>query len=486
MKTTIFKFALGIAICAAFTGTAGARGFGGGGGFHGGGMGGFGGGGFHGGDFGGGGFGGDRFGGGGFSGGGYSADRFGGGGYSADRFGGYGGYNADRFSGFNDFAAQRPAGFDNFRPDAGFRPDNFAGNRPDGFDAARIGGFNDNNVRNFDSGAAVNRTNLNSFLGLPTDAGLHAAGGEATARFDNLRPAADRPAALDRPATDRPSALNRPNENHPNDLRPNENRTNDLRPAERSMNDGNHPLADHGIHPAGYRPFSPTYMHSQRLACQHWYNDHHFFTAGWINNHHWGWCPWGWTPFAWADAIWAPCLWIDLAPWIEFAGPPVYYNYGDNITIQNDYVYYGSQPVETTQQYYQSAYDLSSTGTQDPPNDAKWLPLGVFGLMPQGQTVPQMVFQLAVDKSGTIRGNYYDQVSDTTLPVHGAVDKKNQRVAWQVGDNKNLVVETGLYNLTKDESPALVHFGASSTVQETLVRINKPTQGDAAAKPAGN
>ena len=106
--------------------------------------------------------------------------------------------------------------------------------------------------------------------------------------------------------------------------------------------------------------------------------------------------------------------------------------------------------------------------------------------MPQGQTVPQMVFQLAVDNSGTIRGNYYDQVSDTTLPVHGSVDKKNQRVAWQVGDNKNLVVDTGLYNLTKDESPALVHFGPNSTVQELLVRIKQPSKDETQSPPAGN
>ena len=50
-------------------------------------------------------------------------------------------------------------------------------------------------------------------------------------------------------------------------------------------------------------------------------------------------------------------------------------------------------------------------------------------------------------------------VSDTTVPIQGAVDKKTQRTAWTVGKNKTTVCETGIYNLTQDESPALLHIG---------------------------
>ena len=78
--------------------------------------------------------------------------------------------------------------------------------------------------------------------------------------------------------------------------------------------------------------------------------------------------------------------------------------------------------------------------------------------MAEGQKSPEMVFQLAVDKAGAIKGNYYDQVTDTTAPVTGAVDKKDQRAAWHVGSNKDLVIETGLYNLTQNHSTALVHY----------------------------
>jgi len=53
--------------------------------------------------------------------------------------------------------------------------------------------------------------------------------------------------------------------------------------------------------------------------------------------------------------------------------------------------------------------------------------------------------------------------------------KVPQRVAFTVDDNKTNVVETGLYNLTKDEAPALIHFGKDRTEQWLLVRLHKPT-----------
>jgi hypothetical protein len=43
------------------------------------------------------------------------------------------------------------------------------------------------------------------------------------------------------------------------------------------------------------------------------------------------------------------------------------------------------------------------------------------------------------------------------------------------------VVETGLYNLTQNESTALVHFGPDQTEQDLLVRIKQPAEGQTAA-----
>ena len=76
--------------------------------------------------------------------------------------------------------------------------------------------------------------------------------------------------------------------------------------------------------------------------------------------------------------------------------------------------------------------------------------------------------QIAVNKDGVLRGNYHDLLTDTVTPILGAVDKQNQRVAMKLQGNDSVVVETGLYNLTNDEVPVLVHFGPDRQETRTL------------------
>ena len=58
---------------------------------------------------------------------------------------------------------------------------------------------------------------------------------------------------------------------------------------------------------------------------------------------------------------------------------------------------------------------------------------------------------------------------DTPVPT-GSVDKESQRAAWGFGSNGVPVMETGIFNLTKDETTALVHFSKDKTQQWYLVR----------------
>ena len=62
---------------------------------------------------------------------------------------------------------------------------------------------------------------------------------------------------------------------------------------------------------------------------------------------------------------------------------------------------------------------------------------------------------------------------DTTSPVQGSVNKRSQR-RWTIGDKKDTVFETGIYNLTKEQTPLLVHFGKDRTQQWLLVRMQQP------------
>lgn len=84
------------------------------------------------------------------------------------------------------------------------------------------------------------------------------------------------------------------------------------------------------------------------------------------------------------------------------------------------------------------------------------------------------VFQLAINKDGIIRGNYYNGLTDTTVPVSGSVDKNALRAAWIIGDKKDVVYETGVGNLSQAETSMLVHQGKDRTQQWTLVRLEPP------------
>ncbi|MFM7292517.1 MAG: hypothetical protein ACKO6B_15010 [Planctomycetia bacterium] len=71
-----------------------------------------------------------------------------------------------------------------------------------------------------------------------------------------------------------------------------------------------------------------------------------------------------------------------------------------------------------------------------------WLPLGVFAVVPQGEAAEggangqhHNYQQLAVDRQGAIRGNFYDAISDTLQPISGTVDRDTLTASWTVGTN---------------------------------------------------
>jgi hypothetical protein len=386
-----------------------------------GGFGGFrgGGGGFRGGGFGGGGFDRGGFGGGfdrgGFGGGGFDRGGFGGGGFDRGGFGGdvnRGGFGGDDFgqrasSGFRGASG----GFDNGARGAGEW----------GGDAGRFGGN-------------VNRSQLNNFLGLPTDGGMGAAGGSL---------------------------------------------------ASHGVGSGQ-ALANHGFGNGqaasayGTHPFSQTWAHSQGNNVHNWAQNHPNWSS-WADNHSWAWSPTGWDAAAWGAGLWGAATWPGLYNWFGWGDTEAYpYDYGNYITYNGDNVYYGSQPAGTAQQYYQEASDLASSAPAVS-NDAQWLPLGVFGLVSGSSEQPTMTFQIAVDKQGVVRGNAFPAGSTTAQPIQGSVQKKTQRICWTVGTNTTTVYDTGLDNLTKDEASILIHTGPKFTQQELLVRMNKPTQNDASS-----
>jgi hypothetical protein len=89
-----------------------------------------------------------------------------------------------------------------------------------------------------------------------------------------------------------------------------------------------------------------------------------------------------------------------------------------------------------------------------------------------------MLIQLAVSREGVISGTFYNEITDSVRPLLGSVDETSQRAAWRFADDEDsdIIMETGIYNLTQDESTALVHFGSGKVQTWLLVRLPQPEE----------
>jgi hypothetical protein len=188
------------------------------------------------------------------------------------------------------------------------------------------------------------------------------------------------------------------------------------------------------------------------------HNNYNFFAGDWWNRY-----GSSWYASAWAGAAYAAYGYTDWANAYRYCGygysEPAYYDYGSNVVYEGDTVYVNG----------------SSAGTQAlASKDDDWLSLGVFAMTQGEQSTCNDVFQLAVNKSGVVRGNYYNALGNITLTVSGSVDQRTQRAAWTIGDRKEPVFEAGFANLTKSETTMLVHFGNERTQQWNLVRLEQP------------
>lgn len=203
---------------------------------------------------------------------------------------------------------------------------------------------------------------------------------------------------------------------------------------------------------------------------QHWWGQHP------VNGAHWHWhAYWGGYGHYWC---WRPCTWVAIGSWLPWGwAQPVNYDYGNTVVYRDNYVYVDNQQVATSEDYYQQADTIAASVPEQVDEDkVEWMPLGVFAVSEESATDSGMLLQLAVSKEGILAGTFYNELTDSSRPVEGTVDQKTQRAAWKFADDKNpeIVMETGIYNLTEDQATALVHFGSEKTQTWLLVRLPAP------------
>lgn len=227
----------------------------------------------------------------------------------------------------------------------------------------------------------------------------------------------------------------------------------------------------------------------------------HGFAHGWAASnawHGWGGC-WGWHGYApgywWGFATSVAGLTASCVSLFATPPTPVYYDYGNTTYIENRTVYTDGKPVTSEEDYASQAIQyanvsvpappaVSEPGSETPEQDAamqdfadNWMPLGVWAVASEKEdSEPSHYLQLAISKEGYIAGTCYNSIKDETLPITGSVDKESQRAAWKMADKPDVVMETGIFNLTQETAPALIHFGKDKSETRLLVRMEKPKQ----------
>ena len=126
-----------------------------------------------------------------------------------------------------------------------------------------------------------------------------------------------------------------------------------------------------------------------------------------------------------------------MSSFCSYPAEPIYYEYGENIVYSGDQLVFNGDQEYPAATYYQEATQLADTGraAQAEPKGDDFQPLGVFAMVGEGETKSTNIFQLAVNKAGVIRGNYYNALTDTTDPVYGSVSDPAGRLglhAWRL------------------------------------------------------
>jgi hypothetical protein len=123
-----------------------------------------------------------------------------------------------------------------------------------------------------------------------------------------------------------------------------------------------------------------------------------------------------------------------------------------------------------------------------PPMPAKenetgeWLPLGVWALTQEQKGDAVMFCQISINKDGIVSGAFKNTLTGASVPIIGALDKESQLVAWRLGQDGKTVIETGVFNLTKDVAPVALHFDSSITQNWLMVRLPQPALPDQPTK----
>ncbi|QDU61365.1 hypothetical protein Pan216_22210 [Planctomycetes bacterium Pan216] len=124
----------------------------------------------------------------------------------------------------------------------------------------------------------------------------------------------------------------------------------------------------------------------------------------------------------------------------------------------------------TTASTTDSATESDTTASAD--QSQNFMTIGIYGLVPAGEAEATRMVQLTTDPEGTIRGTYFDVLTQNKGSLSGQIDKSTRAVSWTLGENGKVTFNTTLDDLTKPESKVSVDYpnGKKSTWQMVMMQ----------------
>jgi hypothetical protein len=107
----------------------------------------------------------------------------------------------------------------------------------------------------------------------------------------------------------------------------------------------------------------------------------------------------------------------------------------------------------------------------DPNAPGDWMTLGVYSLVTSGGDDGTRLLQLAVDKHASIRGSYFDTISNTSHNLTGRIHQPTQQVQWTLDTNKQMVFFAPLSQLTQSQGVVWVKFPSGQQQKWQLARM---------------
>ncbi len=187
------------------------------------------------------------------------------------------------------------------------------------------------------------------------------------------------------------------------------------------------------------------------------------FTASWYAQH-----PNAWQathPHAGAAAV---ATTATVAAWVGAA----YYapaSSGESSTT----VIYEAAPAEAATAPASVSTYTAPAPTAQPTNAEAWFPVGIYQLATSKNAPALLMLQLVVDHQGTLRGVYYDSITDTSHNIVGTLNPSTQVAQWRLESGSQVTFQASLQQLTQSTGTLQINIPAGPQKWQ-LARVDSP------------